>query len=143
MRMFHLTEEQLKEIEGRHESRVTHILEDDSQNVQKASKYRNKRFRDETGVWWDSIKEHRRYQELRLLETSGKIQDLQRQVKFDLLPAAIKDHKRLRPLRYVADFVYLEDGARIVEDAKGFRPKLYKLKKRLMWQLLGIDILET
>jgi hypothetical protein len=30
-----------------------------------------------------------------------------------------------------------------VEDVKGFRNKVYLLKKRLMWEKFGIDILET
>ncbi len=139
MKMLRLTEEQLKEIELRHKPRVTHILEGEK----KPSKYGNKRFHDENGVLWDSLKEYRRWQDLRLLETAGKISELRKKVPFDLLPAKMKDHKRKRPARYIADFVYIEAGIRVVEDAKGYRNELYKLKKRLMWQLLGIEIFET
>ena len=138
-KMLRLSEEQLQEMVNHHEGRV-HVLEGEKSSQ---AKYRNKRFRDESGEWWDSLQEYKRWVDLRLLETAGKIQDLQKKVKFDLLPAAIKDHKRLRPLRYVADFVYFEDGMKVVEDAKGYRNKLYLMKKRLMWQLLGIDIFET
>jgi hypothetical protein len=46
---------------------------------------------------------------------------------------------------YVADFVYDEDGATIVEDFKSpaSRTPLYRLKKRLMWAVHGIDIREA
>lgn len=138
-KMFRLSEEQLKQMMERHEGRV-HVIKDERPSH---AKYRNKRFRDENGVLWDSLKEHRRWLDLRLLETAGAIQDLRKKVTFDLLPAAMKGHKRMRPLRYIADFVYLEDGLKVVEDAKGYRNELYKLKKRLMWQLLGIEIFET
>ncbi len=39
------------------------------------------------GITFDSRKEARRYTELKLLERTGKITDLQRQVKFKLIPA--------------------------------------------------------
>lgn len=46
---------------------------------------------------------------------------------------------------YVADFVYLDlfDGKEIVEDAKGYRTAIYKLKKKLMKAVHSIDIFET
>lgn len=147
--MMRLTEAQLKEIESRHKPSVTHLLEGDEPKRQlgqigSKSKYKNKRFQDEDGSWWDSIKEFHRWKDLRLLESAGKISELRKKVPFDLLPAKFDETgKRRRPVRYIADFVYIEDGARVIEDAKGFRNKLYELKKRLMWQLLGIKIFET
>ncbi len=138
-KMLRLSAEQLQDMLSRHKGRV-HALEGERPSQ---AKYRNKRFRDEHGVLWDSIKEYRRWQDLRLLETAGKIERLEKKVTFDLLPPAMKEGKRMRPIRYVADFVYFEEGMKVVEDAKGFRNELYKLKKRLMWQLLGIEIYET
>lgn len=141
--MLRLNEAQLAEMVGRHKGRV-HILDDDTPATASRSKYRNRRFRDIDGLWWDSAKEYQRWQDLRLLETAGKIERLERQVRFDLLPPKPqKNGKMRRAVRYVADFVYYEDGQRVVEDAKGFRNKLYELKKRLMWQLLGIEVFET
>ncbi len=137
--MLRPNEEQLQQILDRHKGRI-HTIKGEKPSQ---AKYRNKRFRDENGVWWDSLKEYRRWQDLRLLETAGKIERLEKKVPFDLLPAAMKEHKRMRPIRYVADFVYYEDGIKIVEDAKGYRNKLYLMKKRMMWQLLGIEIFET
>lgn len=44
----------------------------------------------------------------------------------------------------MADFVYTtEDGAQIIEDVKGMKTDVYKLKKKLMKELRGIEILET
>ena len=45
--------------------------------------------------------------------------------------------------RYRADFVYIRGGRRVVEDAKGFRDRVYKLKRALMLACHGIEILET
>lgn len=60
------------------------------------------------GLQFDSHKELRRYLELQLLERSGQITGLQRQVKFELIPAQ-KDEKGKcaeRAVGYIADFVY-------------------------------------
>ena len=48
-----------------------------------------------------------------------------------------------RPVRYVADFVYLENGIEVVEDCKGVRTKEYVIKRKLMLFLKGIRIRET
>ena len=91
------------------------------------------------GIWFPSQKEAYRYLELKLLERAGVIQDLRLQVPFVLLPKS----KYGRAVTYKADFVYIEDGKQVVEDAKGYRTDLYKLKRRLMLELLGIKIRET
>lgn len=91
------------------------------------------------GIWFPSQKEAHRYLELKLLERAGEIQDLRLQVPFVLLPKS----KYGRPVKYIADFVYTENGRQVVEDAKGYRTDLYKLKRRLMEELLGIEIKET
>ena len=87
---------------------------------------------------------------MRLLERSGNVRNIREQVSFDLLPAKPEIGYK-QPLRYVADFVFEEDTSgdgweahwtRVVADAKGFKTPAYKLKKRLMLQLLGIEIRE-
>ena len=45
------------------------------------------------GVTFDSVKEYRRFCELSLLERAGAIADLQRQVKFELIPSQRIDGK--------------------------------------------------
>jgi len=137
MKQLRLTEEQLAAIKAKSTVR-THKIED----TKRQSKYNNSRFTDSEGSW-DSKKERKRWEQLRTLESAGRIQELQKKVLFELLPSSMKHGKRLRPIVYIADFVYIEDGVKVVEDAKGFRPKLYLLKKRLMWEKYGIDILET
>lgn len=91
------------------------------------------------GIRLASRKEATRYRELRLLEQAGAIQDLRLQVPFVLLPKS----QYGRAVKYIADFVYTENGRQVVEDAKGYRTDVYKLKRRLMAELLGIEIKET
>ena len=112
------------------------------------------------GETFDSKKEFRRWQELRMLERSGVIQNLRRQVKYTLIPAQyeayprfsnktgkrLKDGRRLifRETSYIADFVYSHfDGSVTVEDVKGVRTKEYILKQKLMLWVHGIRIIET
>lgn len=84
------------------------------------------------GVKYDSKKESKRGQELEYLEKIGKISNLQRQVKFELQPAFTNNAgEKIRAITYVADFVYEDDGQKIVEDSKGFRTKEYVLKKKM------------
>ena len=96
------------------------------------------------GITFDSIHEARRFKELQLLERAGKIQGLRRQVKFQLIPSQ-KDStgKHIRPVFYVADFVYNDHRGTVVEDAKGFKTDLYKLKKKLMLYVHHIEITEV
>lgn len=107
------------------------------------------------GITFDSVKESRRYCELSLLEKAGKVTDLQRQVKFVLIPAqyepdtigvrgGVKRGKLIeREVCYVADFVYAEDGKTVVEDTKGFKTKDYIIKRKLMLHVHGIRIREV
>ena len=102
------------------------------------------------GRKFDSRKEARRYQELRLLERAGEISHLECQVKFELIPsqkyqdAPTRRQKTLRGVSYVADFVYMDKyGNTIVEDVKGFRTDAYRIKRKLMLQRFGILIKEV
>ncbi len=110
------------------------------------NKYRNKRTRI-SGEVFDSKREARRWQELRLLEKAGVIKELQRQVKYNLIPEQ-KDAKRKvieRECAYIADFVYkdAETGQTVVEDAKGIRTRDYVIKRKLMLWIFGIRIREV
>jgi len=104
----------------------------------KRSKYRNKKVT-ANGVTYDSTKEKLRHDELLLLERARVITELQRQVKFELVPK----QDGLRAVTYIADFVYTENGKRIVEDVKGYHTDVYKIKKKLMLHMHGIRIRET
>jgi hypothetical protein len=95
------------------------------------------------GITFDSRREAKRYAELVLLLRAGQISNLRRQVPFELLPSQKRNGKVIeRPVRYVADFVYIENGQEVVEDAKGLRTKEYILKRKLMLWQYGIQIKE-
>lgn len=91
------------------------------------------------GITFASKHEAARYRQLKLMERANAIQDLNLQVSFPL----IKKSEYGREIKYVADFVYYEDGHLVVEDTKGFKTDVYKLKRRLMAELYGIEIKET
>ena len=97
------------------------------------------------GMRFDSQKEARRWLELRLLERAGEISDLQRQVRFELIPAQRDGAGRLmeRACYYIADFSYNEAGNKVVEDAKGVRTPEYIIKRKLMLYRHGIAVREV
>ena len=117
------------------------------------SKYKAKKVH-EGDLVFDSKKEHRRWRELRAMEDTGEISDLVRQCKYVLIPAAhepdiigprggVKKGKLIeRECSYIADFVYVKDGERIVEDTKGMRTPDYIIKRKLMLKVYGIRIHE-
>lgn len=71
-------------------------------------------------VKFPSKREARRFDELYLQYKGGAIQDLRLQQDFTLVEGYTRPNgKRVRPMVYKADFVYLRNGKRIVEDAKG------------------------
>jgi len=86
-----------------------------------------------------SRKEAERYQALRLLQKAGEIEKLQIQVKY---PIQVNGE----PIcQYWADFVYVDcrSGHTVVEDVKGVRTAVYRLKKKLLHAVYGIDIVES
>lgn len=101
------------------------------------SKYRNRKTVVD-GITFDSKREAERYKELRLLERGGLITDLRLQVPFELIPKQPGE----RAVKYVADFVYTENGRMVVEDVKGYRTDVYRLKRRMMQAKYGITIQE-
>ncbi|KDD41088.1 PF06356 domain protein [Bordetella bronchiseptica OSU095] len=46
-------------------------------------------------------------------------------------------------MTYVGDFSYIEDGRRVVEDAKGMRTRDYIIKRKLMLEKHGITVREV
>lgn len=91
-----------------------------------------------------SKKEAARYAELKLLERAGIISDLELQKRFELIPSQRMDGKVIeRSCYYICDFAYYRDGEQIVEDAKGMKTEVYKIKKKLMLYKYGITIKEV
>ena len=111
------------------------------------NKYRNKKIVVD-GLIFDSRKEGERWKELKLLESSGEIEKLERQVNFHLLPKQTgSDGKVLeRKVDYVADFCYIrvKDQKLVVEDVKGYRDggayRVFVIKRKLMLSVWGIKI---
>lgn len=109
----------------------------------KPSKYRNRKVT-VNGMTFDSKKEYERFCELSLFEKAGTITDLQRQVRFRLLPSQRRDGKVIeRPCDYIADFTYKIDGKLIVEDTKGMKTLDYIIKRKLMLYIHDIIIREV
>lgn len=108
------------------------------------NKYHAKKAVAFNGVVCASKKERDRYNHLLALEKTGEIQNLRFQVAYELIPnQRTSSGKVLRKCSYVADFVYIENGKEIVEDAKGEKTRVYQIKKKLMLWRYGIEIKET
>lgn len=89
------------------------------------------------GIRFASKAEAARYQTLIVAERAGEISDLKLQTSWPLVVGGVK------VATYRADFEYLDaDVRRVVEDVKGVSTPVYKLKKRLMLALHGIEIRE-
>lgn len=122
-------------------------------NYYKKNKYKNKKI-EYDGRIFDSSRELKRYKELKLLEANNEIQNLQMQVKYELIPAqrepdvigpkgGVKKGKLIeRECSYYADFVYIKNGETIVEDTKGMRTTDYIIKRKLMLFIHNIRINE-
>lgn len=97
---------------------------------------------------FDSQFEADYWQRLKILEAKGEIKNLQRQVEFVLIPRQYEavevqlktktktvSQFREHPCTYRADFVYEQDGKRVIVDTKGFKTPDYIIKRKLMrWQ---------
>lgn len=106
------------------------------------SKYGAVRVRTVDGIEHDSKKEAARWQELNLMLRARLIEDLQRQVRFELIPKQEGE----RSCTYIADFVYIDrkTGQKVVEDVKSpaTRTEAYRIKRKLMLLVHGIRIKE-
>lgn len=106
-----------------------------------ANKYGAIKTKTPDGIIHDSKKEAARWTQLKLLQKAGIINDLQRQVKFELIPKQDGE----KPVSYIADFVYYDKelGAKVVEDVKSpatrKRPE-YIIKRKLMLFIHHIKI---
>lgn len=95
------------------------------------------------GITFDSRREADRYLVLKNMEEDGAIEDLRRQVRYELVPAFDVDGKHYRPVYYVADFTYRENGHEVIEDVKGMKTDVYRLKAKLVAYRYGMNIRET
>lgn len=115
------------------------------------NKFGARKFRNEWGEF-DSKVEFWRYAELLEMQRKGLISGLQRQVKYEIIPA-IKVQKEIalktktkyvervdeKAAHYTCDFQYFQDGVLVIEDAKSEatrREKDYVLRRKLMKHLI-------
>lgn len=108
------------------------------------SKFGNKKTPADDGVVMDSGREATRYKDLVRMQEAGQIASLRRQVTYALV---VND---VHICDYVADFVYVNCDklvgkylATVVEDSKGARTPIYKLKRALMKACRGIEVVES
>ena len=100
------------------------------------------------GIKFDSKKEMNRYLELKEKLNNGEISELKLQVTFTLIPKQEIDGKCVeRAVKYIADFVYLdENGELVVEDVKGCKKgaayTVFSMKRKLMLAKFGVRIRE-
>lgn len=99
------------------------------------NKYRNQP-EEINGIKFASKKEAKRYGELGFLVKAKVITNLELQPRYPIVINGVK------VTTYVADFRYVEDGKTVVEDTKGYKTDIYKLKKKLMSAVHGIEIQE-
>lgn len=90
------------------------------------------------GITFDSKREAARYMELVLLERAGEISRLELQPKYD----CVVNGKKI--CTYKADFRYFDANGSVVEDVKGMKTPVYRLKKKLVEALYpGVTIQEV
>lgn len=91
------------------------------------------------GITFDSRKEAERYKELKALQRVGKIDRLELQPRFVLMDGFRYEGKAIRKIEYIADFLYrdLSTCELIVEDVKGVKTDVYKLKKKMFLKRYG------
>lgn len=101
------------------------------------SKYNAKRT-EVDGIRFDSLAEARRYNELKLLQRAGEISELVVHPKFRI------DVEGQHICDYEADFSYQPERSYepVIEDVKGMRTDVYKLKRKLVKAIWHIDITE-
>lgn len=106
------------------------------------------------GITFASKKEAKRYQELKLLEKAGEIWDLELQPTFRLMVPVQSTLLTKAPMEatlidvgcYKADFAYYDKRRRkyrTVEDVKGMKTPVYRLKKKIVEAIYGIEIREV
>jgi hypothetical protein len=114
----------------------------DVRNTKKRTKYSNVKVIID-GIKIDSKKEGAHYYKLKDQLAAGKISNLTLQPKFDIAQSVILDGTKRRIRYYIADFSYIDSaGKLVVEDVKGFKTEMYKLKRHLVKEIHGIEVVE-
>lgn len=88
---------------------------------------------------FDSLAEYNRYNYLANLVKRGIISELILQPEFLLQEKFKRNGKTIRAIKYIADFKYydVKMNTVIVEDVKGMKTDVYKLKAKLFLHMFG------
>lgn len=98
------------------------------------------------GIEFDSKREGERYIQLKMLEKAGLIKNLELQKVFILQPSFKKNGKTIRKITYRADFCYYDNHLEkyVVEDVKGMKTEVYKIKKKMFeYVYRDLELLEV
>ena len=102
------------------------------------SKYKNNKVTVDN-IQFDSKSEAARYSQLKIMEGKGLIDNLELQPAFiiqDSCKIMYEGKKKTQlKIKYIADFMYIENGKVIVEDVKSLftsKDSVYKIKKKMM-----------
>lgn len=122
---------------SKYNARETHVSPEDFEGV--IPEYAK------TGYRFDSKAEAQRYIELALLVRAGEITALELQPEYELIPKHKRDGKTVRAMKYKADFRYVDsNGDTVIEDVKGMKTQVYKLKKKLLlWRYPELNFVEV
>jgi len=115
---------------------VSQARQNGFQGNPRKNKYGNKRTL-YSGRTYDSKKEAERAIELDILLRAGKIKGWEAQ------PSFYFEHDGIKICRYNADFkVENLDGTVDIEDVKGVKTAVYRIKKKMLKAFYGIDVKE-
>jgi len=96
---------------------------------------KDKSKRTHNGITFDSVMEMKYYRDVLCpLVESGDIVSLELQKPFELQPSFVRNDKTVRPITYIADFVFTyKNGHEVVVDTKGCPDVAAKLKRKMFW----------
>lgn len=96
-------------------------------------------------ILFASKKECNYFYKLKLMENTGMIKNLKRQVPFELIPTHKINNRTVRKMQYIADFTYIttNDNKLHIVDTKGYRTEVYKLKKKIFEYKYKMEIEEV
>jgi hypothetical protein len=83
------------------------------------------------GIVFDSTVEAEAWRILKLWEAAGAITELEVQPEFQLEPGFMVDGKKVRAIKYRADFLFVKDGRKTCVDVKGVRTAAFNIKAKM------------
>jgi hypothetical protein len=94
------------------------------------------------GITFDSKKESDRYKDLKYLQIAGQISKLEVQPVFILQEAFTKNGHKFSAITYRADFKYEQNGETVIEDVKGMKTEVYRIKRKLFEKIYPYSVIE-